>query len=143
VRVIAVPVQHGSMRGLCDRDATLWAGFVITGPSGRVFFAGDTGYGPHFAEIRQRLGPVRAALLPIGAFRPEEVLAPVHMSPRDAVRAHHDLGAATSIGMHFGTFAQADDGEHEPVEALARALAADPTRPRFWVLEHGRGQLLP
>ena len=93
VRVIAVPVQHGSMRGTCDRDATLWAGYVITGPSGRVMFAGDTGYGPHFQEIGRRLGPFRAALLPIGAFKPESVLAPVHMSPAGAVRAHHDLGA--------------------------------------------------
>lgn len=143
VRIIAVPVQHGSMRGVCDRDATLWAGYVITGPSGRVFFAGDTGYGPHFAEIRRRLGPMRAALLPIGAFRPEAVLAPVHMSPADAVRAAHDLEARTSIGMHYGTFAQADDGEHEPEEALARALASDRAAPTFWVLPHGAGRLVP
>ncbi len=143
VRVIAVPAQHGSMRGLCDRDATLWAGFVISGPSGRVFFAGDTGYGPHFAAIRRRLGPMRLALLPIGAFRPQEVLAPVHMSPADAVRAHHDLGASTSVAMHFGTFAQADDGEIEPVVELERALGAEPSRARFWVLDHGLGRWVP
>lgn len=143
VRVIAVPAQHASMRGLCDRDATLWAGFVITGPSGRVFFAGDTGYGPHFTALRERLGPMRVALLPIGSSKPQEVLAPVHMSPADALRAHRDLGAPTSVAMHFGTFAQADDGEDEPLVDLERALDAAPVRPRFWVLGQGEGRAVP
>ena len=45
-----------------------------------------------------------------------------HMSPSDAMRAHEDLGAKTSIGIHFGTFRLADDAEDEPVNELQRIL---------------------
>ncbi len=40
VRVTAVPALHFSGRGLRDRNRTLWAGYVVEGPSGKVFFAG-------------------------------------------------------------------------------------------------------
>jgi L-ascorbate metabolism protein UlaG (beta-lactamase superfamily) len=144
VRITCVPAQHFSGRGLTDRNGTLWCGFVIEGPSGAVYFAGDTGYGPHFAQAREDFGPFRLALLPIGSYRPEWFMAPVHTSPAEAVRAHHDLGAATSIGIHFGTFALGDDGQHEPLTDLEAALAADPIDDtRFWTLENGEGCDVP
>jgi L-ascorbate metabolism protein UlaG (beta-lactamase superfamily) len=87
VRVTAVPAAHFSGRGLFDRDRTLWCGFVVEGPSGRVYYAGDTGWGPHFAEVRARFGPVRLALLPIGAYRPRWFMKPVHVDPFEAVAA--------------------------------------------------------
>jgi L-ascorbate metabolism protein UlaG (beta-lactamase superfamily) len=139
-----VPAEHFSGRGTCDRDANLWGGFVVSGPRGSVYFAGDTGWGDHFVEIRRRFGPIRLALLPIGAYRPRWFMAPVHIDPQDAVRAHDSLGAATSVGIHWGTFVQADDGEWEPVEELDRTIAqrAEP-RPRFWVLQNGEGRDVP
>ncbi|HUB07259.1 MAG TPA: MBL fold metallo-hydrolase [Myxococcales bacterium] len=142
VRVTAVPAQHFSNRSLLDRNDTLWEGFVIQGPAGSVYFAGDTGYGRHFAEIRRRFGPIRLAVLPIGAYRPEWFMGPVHMSPAQAVRAQADLDAATAVAIHFGTFRLADDGQDEPVEALQRALERTP-KPRFWVLGFGEGREVP
>ena len=59
---------------------------------------------------------------------------------RDAVRAHKNLGAATSIAIHFGTFHLADDGEHEPVTELQRALDREKERLRFWTLDAGEGR---
>jgi L-ascorbate metabolism protein UlaG (beta-lactamase superfamily) len=144
VELTFVPAQHFSSRGLLDHHTSLWGGFVLTGPAGRVYFAGDTGFGPHFQQIRARLGTPRVALLPIGAFRPAWFMGPMHLSPADAVRAHRVLGAATSLGIHFGTFPLADDGRDEPVEQLQRALdQAGLTRAEFWVLEFGLGRDLP
>jgi L-ascorbate metabolism protein UlaG (beta-lactamase superfamily) len=142
--VTAVPARHFSGRGLGDRNKTLWCGYVMDGPSGSVYFAGDTGYGAHFHEIRVRFPRMRLALLPIGAFQPLWFMGQVHMSPGEAVRAHRDLGAGTSVGIHFGTFRLADDGENEPVEELQRALAmaAEP-RPRFYILSLGEGREVP
>ena len=144
VRVHLVPARHFSSRGLCDRDGALWGGFVVEGPSGRVYFAGDTGFGPHFAEIGERLGPIRLAMLPIGAFRPRWFMEPAHISPEEAIRAHELLGATTSLAVHFGTFPLGDDGEEEPVHELRRALrAARVPEAQFWVLGFGEGRDVP
>jgi L-ascorbate metabolism protein UlaG (beta-lactamase superfamily) len=136
VTVTAVPARHFSSRGPTDRDRTLWAGFVFSGPAGSVYFAGDTGYGSHFAEIGTRLGPIDVALLPIGAFRPRWFMSPVHIDPREAIEAHRDLGAALTIPMHYGTFPLGDDGETEPVDVLRQALD-DAGETGFAILEMG------
>jgi L-ascorbate metabolism protein UlaG (beta-lactamase superfamily) len=142
LRITSVPAQHFSGRGLRDRNATLWCGYVIEGPAGRVYFAGDTGWGPHFREIHRRFGPMRLALLPVGAFLPRWFMAPVHLSPSEAVRAHQVLDASTTVGIHYGTFRIADDGLDDPRQALGQALAAQ-GRPRFWLLEPGVGRDIP
>lgn len=123
--ITCVPAQHFSGRGMFDRDRTLWAGFVVDGPAGRLFFAGDTGWGTHFAAIRERCGAPDIALLPIGAYRPRPIMQPVHIDPEEAVQAHLALGAGRSVPIHFGTFALGADGPVEALEALARARAAE------------------
>jgi L-ascorbate metabolism protein UlaG (beta-lactamase superfamily) len=139
VTVACVPAQHFSGRGLWDRDATLWCGYVLRGPAGTVYYAGDTGFGRHFEEIAARFGAPRLALLPIGGYLPSWFMRPVHLSPEEAVRAHHLLGARTSVAIHFGTFALADDGEAAPVEGLRAAAPGG----GFWVLGNGEGRDVP
>jgi L-ascorbate metabolism protein UlaG (beta-lactamase superfamily) len=125
VRVHAVPAQHFSSRGMIDRDANLWCGFVLETTHGPIYFAGDTGF-----------GAMRLALLPIGAFRPEWFMCSVHISPKDAVRAAQALDAATSIPMHYATFHLGDDGQDEPAQVLRQELLRTPGV-RFDVLDPG------
>ena len=127
LRVHCVPAQHFSGRGLFDRNRRLWAGFVVEGPTRRIYHAGDTGYFGGFAQIAARLGPIDLALLPIGAYLPRAMMQRVHMDPEEAVRAALDLGARATVGMHFGTFDLADEPLDEPprrflAEAAARGL---------------------
>lgn len=144
VKLTAVPAQHGSNRGLADRNRTLWSGYVFEGQGGYAYFAGDTGFGPHFAGIRERFGPPRLAILPIGAFRPQWFMQPVHVSPAEAVQAHRLMGANRSVAMHFGTFRMADDGQDEPVAELVAALARQGVHEdHFWVLDFGEGRDVP
>lgn len=144
VRVHFVPAQHFSARGLCDRNETLWGGFVIESPHGAVYFAGDTGWGPHFEMIAERYGPIRLALIPIGAYLPRWFMAPVHTSPAEAVKAHQVLGAHRSMGIHFGTFRLADDSEYQPVEELEQAREeSGVSEDEFWVLGFGEGRDVP
>jgi L-ascorbate metabolism protein UlaG (beta-lactamase superfamily) len=126
----------------------LWLGFAIKGPAGLTYFAGDTGAGPHFAEIKKRLGAPRLALLPIGAFRPEWFMQAVHVSPAQAVAAHDALGASTSLAIHHGTFQLGDDGQDEPRTALEAALGKNAeknaeSKRRFWVFAPGEGRAVP
>lgn len=135
------PAQHFSGRGLRDRDMSLWGGLYVQTEVGGMFFAGDTGYSSHFRAIRERLGAPRLALLPIGAYEPRWFMGPVHMNPDDAVRAHIDLEAHASLGIHFNTFQLTDESIGQPVIDLQLALAAHHTEPsRFWVLKEGEGR---
>ena len=65
----------------------------------------------------------------------------VHVDPKEAVTSHVDLRATTSVGMHFGTFRQADDGFTEPVEDLIKARSeAGLAENDFIVLAEGSGR---
>jgi L-ascorbate metabolism protein UlaG (beta-lactamase superfamily) len=144
VTVTAVPARHFSSRSPFDSNRVLWCGFVVTGPSGSYYFAGDTGWGPHFEQIGRTFPGLRLAMLPIGAYRPRWFMSPVHIDPALALRAHDALGAKTSLAIHWGTFAQADDGELEPAADLEMAMAARPDpKPRFLVLENGESADVP
>jgi len=122
LRITCVPAQHFSGRGMHDSYKTLWGGFVLEGANGPVYFAGDTGYAGHFEEIEKRFGPMRLALLPIGAYKPEWFMWPGHMGPEAALKAHVELKARTSMAMHFGVFPLGDDGQHEAPDALAAEI---------------------
>jgi L-ascorbate metabolism protein UlaG (beta-lactamase superfamily) len=127
--ITMVPAQHFSSRSLWDRNKTLWGGFVISGPSGNVYYSGDTGYGPHFREIARRFSPIRVALLPIAPFRPVQAKEEnpgyrsiVHMGPEEAVMAHLDLNPQVSIAAHFQVFRLGMEGFDDAVKALTSAL---------------------
>lgn len=136
-----VPAQHFSGRGLLDRFGTLWAGFIIDSKAaGKLYFVGDTGYGPFFKQIGEQFGPLRLTLIPIGAFKPEWFMSPIHCSPDQAVQIHKDVQSQQSVAIHFGTFPMADDGEREPVEVLQKALRQQEIDPAtFKALKNGEG----
>jgi L-ascorbate metabolism protein UlaG (beta-lactamase superfamily) len=134
----SVPALHFSARGIFDRNWTLWCGYVIETAHSIVYFAGDTGFGDHFAGIRARFGAPRLALLPVGAYEPRWFMSPVHMAPDEAVRAHEILAAKTSIAIHHGTFQLGDEGIDTPKRRL-NECARDNS---FLVLGNGQSATL-
>lgn len=139
-RFHCMPAQHFSGRGLFDRNTTLWASWYMA-PEGdavpSLFFAGDTGYAPHFACIRGQLGAPDVACLPIGANRPRAIMRPVPMNPHEALRAFHDLGAQHLVPMHWGTFDLADEPVQEPADRLLRGADRQAIADRVHVLDIG------
>ncbi|MGJ8522412.1 hypothetical protein R84981_001100 [Carnimonas sp. R-84981] len=119
-----VPARHWGARSLWDKRRTLWGGFVFESSAGAVYFAGDTGFGEFFSEIGERYGPMTLSLLPIGAFRPEWFMHPVHMGPDEALQAHRMVQSKHSVACHFGCFALADDAQFEPQQQLEQAVAS-------------------
>ena len=136
--VHSVPAVHFSARGIFDRNRTLWCGYVIGAADRLVYFAGDTGFGDHFAHIRERFGAPRLALLPIGAYEPRWFMSPIHMAPDEAVRAHEILAAKTSIAIHHGTFQLTDEGIDTPRRRLRECAPGD----SFLVLNNGESVTL-
>jgi L-ascorbate metabolism protein UlaG (beta-lactamase superfamily) len=120
-RITYVPAQHFSSRGLHDRNRSLWGGFIVEAGVAVVYFAGDSGYCPHFAEIGRRFPRIDLALIPIGAYEPRWFMRQHHVDPEEAVRAHIELKARCSLGMHFGTFQLTDEAIDAPVLALRQA----------------------
>jgi L-ascorbate metabolism protein UlaG (beta-lactamase superfamily) len=112
---------------------------VIESQQRIIYFAGDTAFGPHFAQIREEFGPPNLALLPIGAYEPRWFMSPVHMSPSEAVKAHEILAAKTSIAIHHGTFRLADDGLDTPQKEL---IACRPNE-SFMILNNGQFADIP
>jgi N-acyl-phosphatidylethanolamine-hydrolysing phospholipase D len=135
---------------LTDRLAALWGGYAVFAPDFHVFFAGDTGYSPDFAEIRQRFAKAQVehgfdlALIPIGAYEPRWFMANQHVNPAEAVRIHGDLRARRSLGIHWGSFELTDEPLDEPPRALAAARAAQGVaEDAFFVLAIGQTRKLP
>jgi L-ascorbate metabolism protein UlaG (beta-lactamase superfamily) len=144
VTITVTPAQHWSKRGAFDQFTTLWGGCVVRERDGAsVYFAGDSGYAPCFAEVRERIGPPDVALLPIGAYEPRWIMQDNHMNPEEAVRAHLDVGATTSIAIHHGYFRLGDEGFDEPVRDLEAARRAHGVSAEaFRVLDVGESVVL-
>jgi len=141
VSVTLVPTRHWSARSLSDRNMSLWASFVIEAPAGRIYFVGDSSYGDGriFHDVRERHGPLRLALLPIGAYEPRWFMRDQHMNPAEAVQALRDCGAEHALGHHYGTFQLTDEAIDAPLVALAEALRdADIAPERFRALRPGQ-----
>ena len=119
-----VPAQHWSARGLFDRRMALWCGFVIETAAGKIYVAGDTGYGDGrlFRDIFLEHGAMRLALLPIGAYEPRWFMREQHIDPEEAVRMFEDVDAGQALGCHWGTFRLTDEAIDEPPKRLAVAL---------------------
>lgn len=122
LKITLTPAQHWSSRTPFDRMKSLWGSFYIEAKKHKVYFAGDTGYGPHFAEIQKKLGAPDLALLPIGAYEPRWFMKDMHMNPEDAVLAHLDLNSKQSLGMHFGSVQLTDEAIDTPKKDLEMVL---------------------
>ena len=136
-----VPTRHWSARGLFDRNMALWASFVLETPLGKIYIVCDSSYGDgkHFRRVAVAHGPLKLAILPIGAYEPRWFMRDQHMNPEDAVQALIDCGADHALAHHHGTFQLTDEAIDAPVAALGQALdAAQIPRERFAVLKPGQ-----
>jgi L-ascorbate metabolism protein UlaG (beta-lactamase superfamily) len=141
VAVTLVATRHWSARGLFDRNKALWASFVMETPAGKIYIVCDSGYGEgkHFRRVAEAHGPLRLAILPIGAYEPRWFMSDQHMNPADAVQALADCGAAQALAHHHGTFQLTDEAIDAPVIALGEALdEARIPRERFVALKPGQ-----
>ena len=115
--ITAMPARHFSGRGLFDRFQTLWASFVLAGPSHKVFYGADSGEWLGFHEVGEKYGPFDLTMLEIGASNP--LWIDIHMGPEGAVRTFHALGGrGLFMPIHWGLFDLALHYWTQPIETI-------------------------
>ena len=113
-----MPVRHWNRRGLLDFNKTLWGSFIIRHNGTNIYFAGDTSMGDHFYETANMFPEIDYCLLPVGAYKPENIMQDAHLSPQEAYEAFKILGGKRFIPMHFGTYDLGDEPLGEPQRIL-------------------------
>jgi L-ascorbate metabolism protein UlaG (beta-lactamase superfamily) len=142
ITVTFVPARHNSGRWPLMANKTLWGGYVISGESGNIYFAGDTGYGDFIDQLGSRFKRFRLTILPIGSYEKRWFMKNQHMNPEDTVKTHLVLNSGQSMGIHYATFAEhpeqaIDAHETELADALSRY---DVPHAQFWILGVGEGR---
>lgn len=117
VQYTCTPAQHFSGRGL-HRNETLWASWAVSGFNQNVYYSGDSGYGPHFKEIGDRLGPFDLTFIENGQYNKN--WRSVHQFPEEAVLAHKDLKGEAMVPVHWGMFELSVHSWYEPVERASQ-----------------------
>lgn len=119
LKVTATPAQHKSNRSYKAENKTLWASYVIQTGDYRLFYSGDSGYGPLFKQIGQKYGPFDLALLECGQYSPNWPWT--HLWLGQAAQAAVDLRARMLQPVHWAKFEEANHPWNEPIEKLVPA----------------------
>ena len=126
VEVVVNRNHHWGSRWFRDRNRALWSSFVVRLPSGNLFFAGDTGFGDgEWPREAATYGPIRLALIPIGAFRfrPGQMDTASHIGPIQATEVFARSGATRGLAMHWGTFHLSQEAYDTPPRLLGAVNA--------------------
>ncbi|MFF2885514.1 MBL fold metallo-hydrolase [Paenibacillus sp. NPDC057967] len=114
----STPARHFSGRG-GGAGSTLWSSWVIVSAQTRIYYSGDSGYGPHFKEIGDKYGPFDLTLIETGQY--DEKWGNIHMSPEESLQAHQDVQGKLMIPIHWGAFTLALHSWTDPIERATRA----------------------
>jgi L-ascorbate metabolism protein UlaG (beta-lactamase superfamily) len=122
ISITFTPSRHFSGRGLTDRAKSLWGGWVFKTATENIYWSGDGGYGDHFKEVGEKLGPFDFGMMECGQYN--ENWHQIHMYPEEAVQAALDAGVKKAMPVHCAGFALAQHRWKDPFERFVDAAAA-------------------
>ncbi len=132
------PVQHWSKRTFSDRNKSLWGGWWIESQNFKFLHLGDTGYTKDFIDIKNKLGKPDLVAIPIGAYKPRDIMKNSHLNPEEALKTFIDLEAKTAVAMHWGTFVLSQEPVDEPTNSIKKKLSEFNLKENnFIILKHG------
>ncbi|AZQ63071.1 MBL fold metallo-hydrolase [Flammeovirga pectinis] len=114
IEITYTPSRHFSGRGLTDRAKSLWGGWAFITATTRIYWSGDGGYGDHFKEIGDKLGPFDWGFMENGQYN--ENWHSIHMYPEESVQAAIDAKVKNALPVHWGGFVLALHPWKEPIE---------------------------
>ncbi|MCX7779810.1 MAG: MBL fold metallo-hydrolase [Negativicutes bacterium] len=113
-----LPSRHFSGR-LFNKNQTLWVGFALITPKRRIFFSGDSGYGPHFKQIGEMFNGFDLAIMENGQY--DKSWPHIHMMPEEAAQAAEELKTKALLPGHAGKFAIARHAWDDPFRRITLA----------------------
>ena len=119
IEITFTPTRHFSGRGMRDRFKGLWGGWALKTDTENNWFSGDGGYGKHFKEIGDKLGPFDFAFMECGQYN--KLWRPIHLFPDECIQAALDAKAKKIMPVHWGSFNLSDHNWKEPVEQFVLA----------------------
>ncbi|MFM2428221.1 MAG: hypothetical protein RL012_105 [Bacteroidota bacterium] len=139
VAIHCLPAIHSSGRSPFGKNKTLWCGFGIKSKDFDIYFSGDTAYHPTiFREIKTTLGNCDLAVVGIGAYAPQNLLAQHHTNPEQAVQIALDINAKNIVGMHWGTLNLSDEPVDEPIKRFKQAAQTQNFKSNaIWLMKLG------
>jgi len=109
VKIVFLPSQHWSKRGLFDTNRSLWGSYLIDSGKKKLFICGDTGYSTVYKEIAAKYPGIDYAFMSTGASQPRWFMHYSHQNESEAIRGFNDLGAEKMIPIHWGSFSLGDE----------------------------------
>jgi L-ascorbate metabolism protein UlaG (beta-lactamase superfamily) len=132
LEIHCTPSRHFAGRGGNNRAKSFWGGWVIKSANENIYFSGDGGYGDHFKEVGERLGPFDFGFIECGQYN--TLWHQIHMYPEESVQAGNDAQVKNIMPVHWAGFALAMHPWKEPVErfvAEAKKQKQDYITPRI------------
>lgn len=144
IQMTSLPAVHFSGRGIGDRNKTLWCSWAIVSSSGKYYFAGDTAYSSTiFRDIGKKYKSFNLAIVPIGAYEPQEMMKAFHTTPEQAIEVGIDVRADFMVGSHWGTIELSDEPHWEPPQRFrAYARKVGFTRKQVWIMKIGETRII-
>ncbi|MFT7233440.1 MAG: L-ascorbate metabolism protein UlaG (beta-lactamase superfamily) [Cyclobacteriaceae bacterium] len=119
IKITFTPSRHFSGRGLSDRAKSLWGGWVLKSSTENIYWSGDGGYGTHFKEVGEKLGPFDFGMMECGQYN--ENWHAIHMYPEESIQAAIDAGVKHVMAVHWAGFALAQHHWKDPIDRFVAA----------------------
>ncbi len=119
IEITFTPARHFSGRGLTDRAKSFWGGWVLKSSKENIYWSGDGGYGDHFKEVGERLGPFDFGMMECGQYN--ENWHAIHMYPEESVQAALEAKVNKAMAVHWAGFALAQHSWKDPINRFTEA----------------------
>ena len=118
IKFTFLPAYHWSGRNPFDINKTPAGSWMIEFDNKKIYFAGDSAYSGHFAEIGEKFKKIDVAIIPISPVKPEKLMSKTHISGEESIQSFIDLEAHTFISSHWGTFIIGCEPLEEPIDRI-------------------------
>lgn len=115
LKIHTLPARHFSGRGLV-RNKSLWASFLVETEDLKLFFNGDSGYGPHYKEIGEKFKNIDFVAMEAGQYNDD--WANIHIHPEEILLAVNDLNSSEFLPIHNSKFKLSKHNWYEPLDRL-------------------------